>query len=45
MKKLCLVLVSYQNLKDDQYELKVEKNEVQKYLIPTAEVSLTNLGT
>ncbi len=30
--------------KDDQYELKVEKNEAQKYLIPTAEVSLTNLG-
>ena len=29
--------------KNDQYELNSEKNEVKKYLIPTAEVSLTNL--
>ncbi len=30
--------------KNDQYELSTEKNEVKKYLIPTAEVSLTNLA-
>ena len=29
--------------KDDQFELNIEDSNVKKYLIPTAEVVLTNL--
>ena len=42
MKKLCLVPVS-SKFEEDQFEIKFDNSDQRKYLIPTAEVVLTNL--
>ena len=42
MKIQCLVQGNYQKFENDQFEIKLE-NDQKKYLIPTAEVILTNI--
>ena len=40
---LCLELVNLPKFEDDQFEIKFENSDQRKFLIPTAEVVLTNL--